>query len=40
MPRKLALDLDYIARHSFGGDLRILGRTAVVVAQRVIAKRP
>ncbi len=40
MPRKLALDLDYIARHSFVGDLRILGRTAVVVAQRVIAKRP
>jgi lipopolysaccharide/colanic/teichoic acid biosynthesis glycosyltransferase len=39
MPRKLALDLDYVDRHSFGGDLRILGRTAALVVKRAFSKR-
>lgn len=34
MPRKLAVDLDYVRGRSFGGDLRILGRTALAVAGR------
>jgi lipopolysaccharide/colanic/teichoic acid biosynthesis glycosyltransferase len=39
MPRKLALDLDYVDHHSFGGDLRILGRTAALVVKRAFSKR-
>jgi lipopolysaccharide/colanic/teichoic acid biosynthesis glycosyltransferase len=34
MPRKLAVDLDYVRGHSFAGDLRILARTALAVARR------
>ena len=39
MPRKLALDLEYVDHHSFGGDLRILGRTAALVVKRAFSKR-
>jgi lipopolysaccharide/colanic/teichoic acid biosynthesis glycosyltransferase len=39
MPRKLALDLDYVAHHSFAGDVRLLGRTAALVVTRAIAKQ-
>ena len=39
MPRKLALDLEYVDHHSFGGDLRILGRTAALVVTRPFRKR-
>ena len=39
MPRKLALDLDYVDHHSFGGDLRILGSTAALVVKRAFSKR-
>ena len=39
MPRKLAVDLDYVRGRSFGGDLRILGRTAVSVLGHAI-RRP
>jgi len=39
MPRKLALDLEYVDHHSFGGDLRILGRTAALVVTRPFSKR-
>lgn len=35
MPRKLALDLDYIRDATFAGDLKIIGRTLV----RVIVRR-
>lgn len=35
MPRKLALDLDYIRDATFGGDLKIMGRTLA----RVIIRR-
>ena len=38
MPRKLALDLDYVAHHSFAGDLRILGRTAAYVFRRLVSR--
>ena len=38
MPRKLALDLDYVDHHSFGRDLRILGRTAALVVKRAFSK--
>ena len=39
MPRKLALDLEYVDHHSFGRDLRILGRTATLVVTRAFRKR-
>ena len=39
MPRKLALDLEYVDHHSFAGDLRILGRTAALVVTRPFRKR-
>ena len=39
MPRKLALDLEYVDHHSFAGDLRILGRTAALVVTRPFSKR-
>lgn len=34
MPRKLALDLDYIRDATFGGDLKIMGRTLAKVVVR------
>lgn len=34
MPQKLALDLEYVARQSFGLDLRILWQTAVALWRR------
>jgi lipopolysaccharide/colanic/teichoic acid biosynthesis glycosyltransferase len=34
MPRKLAVDLQYVNHASFGGDLRILGQTALAVLRR------
>lgn len=36
MPQKLAVDLTYVDSASLGGDLRILGRTLVVVVRRAI----
>jgi len=38
MPRKLAVDLDYVRSASFVGDLRILGRTAVTVIRRAFMR--
>ena len=38
MPRKLAVDLDYVRSHTFGGDLRILGRTAMAIAARAFRR--
>ena len=35
MPRKLAVDLDYVRSRTFGGDLRILGQTAGAVLRRI-----
>jgi len=35
MPRKLAVDLQYVRHASFGGDLRILGQTALAVSRRM-----
>jgi lipopolysaccharide/colanic/teichoic acid biosynthesis glycosyltransferase len=35
LPQKLALDLEYVEHSSFGGDLRILGRTAALVLRRL-----
>lgn len=41
MQEKLALDLDYVAKRSFGRDLRILARTAALVFRRgASAPRP
>ncbi len=34
MPRKLAVDLEYVRHASFAGDLRILGRTLLTVLGR------
>jgi lipopolysaccharide/colanic/teichoic acid biosynthesis glycosyltransferase len=34
LPQKLALDLEYVERHSVGGDLRILGETFVFAISR------
>ena len=36
--RKLAVDLDYVRSHTFGGDLRILGRTAMAIAARAFRR--
>lgn len=38
MPRKLAIDLDYVKGGGFGADLRILGRTAAAVIQRAFRR--
>lgn len=34
LPRKLAMDLEYVDDHSIGGDLRIIGRTFVFAVSR------
>ena len=39
MPQKLAVDLTYVDSASLGGDLRILGRTLLVVARRAVGSR-
>jgi lipopolysaccharide/colanic/teichoic acid biosynthesis glycosyltransferase len=39
MPQKLAADLEYVEGTSVRGDLRILGRTLLVVARRVVGLR-
>jgi len=39
MPRKLELDLEYVRTATFGGDLRILGQTAVAVLSRLLRRR-
>jgi lipopolysaccharide/colanic/teichoic acid biosynthesis glycosyltransferase len=39
MPKKLAVDLAYIESASVRGDLRILGRTLLVVARRAVGFR-
>jgi lipopolysaccharide/colanic/teichoic acid biosynthesis glycosyltransferase len=39
MPRKLALDLDYVRTATFGGDLRILLKTAALLLRRPFASR-
>ena len=36
MPRKLELDLRYVERHTIGGDLRILLRTAGLALRRLV----
>jgi len=38
-PQKLAVDLEYVDSASVGGDLRILGRTLLVVARRAVGFR-
>ena len=38
LPRKLAVDIDYVRSASFGGDLRILGQTAMAVAGRAFRR--
>jgi lipopolysaccharide/colanic/teichoic acid biosynthesis glycosyltransferase len=38
MPQKLALDLKYVDGASFGGDLRILGRTVTAVVGRALRR--
>ena len=38
MPRKLAIDLEYVRHASFAGDLGILGRTAVTVVRRTFRR--
>jgi lipopolysaccharide/colanic/teichoic acid biosynthesis glycosyltransferase len=38
MPRKLALDLEYVRHATFAGDLGILGRTAVAVVRRMFRR--
>ena len=41
MQEKLALDLDYVAHHSFGRDMRILAQTAGLLVRRgASARRP
>jgi lipopolysaccharide/colanic/teichoic acid biosynthesis glycosyltransferase len=37
MPRKLALDIEYVRTASFAGDLRILARTGALVVRRVFS---
>ena len=37
MPQKLALDLTYVRTHTFGGDLAIIGKTALLVLRRVFS---
>jgi lipopolysaccharide/colanic/teichoic acid biosynthesis glycosyltransferase len=39
LPQKLAVDLEYVESASVPGDLRILGRTLLVVARRVVGLR-
>jgi lipopolysaccharide/colanic/teichoic acid biosynthesis glycosyltransferase len=39
MPRKLELDLEYVRTATFGGDLKILGQTAVAVVGRLFRRR-
>ena len=39
MPKKLALDLHYVRTATFGGDLRILGRTVRSVVRRQFVRR-
>jgi lipopolysaccharide/colanic/teichoic acid biosynthesis glycosyltransferase len=39
MPQKLAVDLEYVESATVGGDLRILGRTLLVVARRALGSR-
>ena len=39
MPRKLALDLEYVEHHSLGEDLRILGQTMVFAVSRWFRRR-
>jgi len=39
MPQKLAVDLEYVDSASVRGDLRILGRTLLVVARRAVGFR-
>lgn len=39
LPQKLAVDLEYVESASVPGDLRILGRTLLVVARRVLGSR-
>jgi lipopolysaccharide/colanic/teichoic acid biosynthesis glycosyltransferase len=34
LPRKLALDLQYVEHHSVAGDLRILGQTFLFAISR------
>ena len=34
LPRKLAMDLQYVERHSIGGDIRIIGRTLAFAVSR------
>jgi lipopolysaccharide/colanic/teichoic acid biosynthesis glycosyltransferase len=38
LPQKLALELDYLGRASFAGDLRILATTLGLVARRVLTR--
>jgi lipopolysaccharide/colanic/teichoic acid biosynthesis glycosyltransferase len=39
LPHKLAVDLEYVESASVPGDFRILGRTLLVVARRVLGSR-
>ena len=39
MPRKLALDLDYVVHRSFGRDLRLILETAGLVVRRIAFRR-
>jgi lipopolysaccharide/colanic/teichoic acid biosynthesis glycosyltransferase len=38
MPQKLAVDLQYVEHASFGGDMRILGRTLSTVVKRIVRR--
>jgi lipopolysaccharide/colanic/teichoic acid biosynthesis glycosyltransferase len=38
MPQKLAVDLDYVSRASFGEDLAILARTALALVRRAFGR--
>lgn len=38
MPQKLAVDLQYVKHASFGGDLKILGRTFATVLKRAVRR--